>query len=720
MRADCVEKRFTRFFSEYARYVLLFPWPFMIVPLITTVLLSLGLSRYPQAFLKDQIDLYIPMNTVAHYEFRQLDSLFHINDSDPFYAIRRYDIKRSGYVIVTAADAEDGNILGVNTIKSVMQLWNSIQLLSVDGDRNRSITYPSICVKLQVPGLFVNLMHLVLSSNVSTPEQICVSNPLIEMHKFMVLNNRLLGNSTIDQLTSTQIIELISMDKKVITNFLGGLAFNGKRQLIDNVFILLSAWRATNINESLERRMMKSFSDASVSITVTSMSDIISFLMFCAYAVVAVLFIYIYQLTFLAGIMALTCKREVSHRHCLTFAIVENHLTNHLNRVTPVPKLNPNMNPSKFNDFAEEGEFERRTEQFSSKNHALAEFFRTTYSDALLNPFIRLVIIILFSFYIVVSIIGYLNVKVGLEANDLLPERSYGRDALEDAEKYFSHSPSYLHVWMHNLSSIGNNHRKLWKVLDKEIELYEYTEYTGASDFWLRAFSSTIQQSGLQLTSDNFAFLVRDKFLSKAHFARYKRLIFDSLKLSFDLLWIIWDIIFNKNYTLLEASRAIVELRFVGAHNQTRAMHLFRRIAENSRLLPTNVYADFFQFAEQYNAVLPTTVTSMLIAGVAVMVVSLLLIPETTASVWVAVTILSINLGIIGFMTFWNVRLDFVSMLTIVMSIGFCVDFASHFAYNFAKGSNPDASQRMRYALYVVGTPILQSSSSTILGGLLF
>ncbi|KHN78107.1 Patched domain-containing protein 3 [Toxocara canis] len=55
-------------------------------------------------------------------------------------------------------------------------------------------------------------------------------------------------------------------------------------------------------------------------------------------------------------------------------------------------------------------------------------------------------------------------------------------------------------------------------------------------------------------------------------------------------------------------------------------------------------------------------------------------------------------------------------MVTIVMSIGFCVDFSSHLAYNFAKGSDLTASERMRNALYAVGTPILQSASSTILG----
>jgi predicted RND superfamily exporter protein len=81
---------------------------------------------------------------------------------------------------------------------------------------------------------------------------------------------------------------------------------------VDNVFILLSAWRNTPRTRSLPDRMSETFSDAAVSITVTSLTDVISFgvgclttfpsvQMFCAYAVVAVAFTYFYQLTFFAG-----------------------------------------------------------------------------------------------------------------------------------------------------------------------------------------------------------------------------------------------------------------------------------------------------------------------------------------------------------------------------------------------------------------------------------
>ncbi|VDK54763.1 unnamed protein product [Gongylonema pulchrum] len=95
--------------------------------------------------------------------------------------------------------------------------------------------------------------------------------------------------------------------------------------------------------------------------------------------------------------------------------------------------------------------------------------------------------------------------------------------------------------------------------------------------------------------------------------------------------------------------------------------------------------ASRLQFAEQYNAVLPGTLSTIAVALSAVIIVSVLLIPEAVATLWVSLSIISVNIGVLGLMTFWDVRLDFVSMITIVMSIGFCVDFASHLAFNFAK-----------------------------------
>nr|CDJ96696.1 Patched domain containing protein [Haemonchus contortus] len=611
MRLDCLEKRLAKAFGHYSGLVVLCPLPFIVIPIFITIGLSTGLVWHGQAFMKDELELYTPTDAQARVEVRELDSLFHINDSDPFYATRRYDIKRAGYIIITHRD-EDEDVLNPLVMHAAMQLWSIVQSLTVEDKDDRRINYPGICVKFPIPPEFVRTLHKFFSPNMTTPDQICVSNPLVEMFKLLLVSDRSFVNQSIDEMTLGQITEAIHLDAGSIIHLLGGVTLDSEKRIagakammlpyalrhsargedwlaeqwelrladfllhydspviranwwtyetlaaesardrnqlirlavggvisaamaiasaiglllllgfgmtsvaysmpfivfsvgVDNVFILLSAWRSSPTHLSLQKRMEETFADAGVSITVTSLTDFISFAvgcatpfpsvqMFCAYAVTAVLFTYVYQLTFFAGIMVYTNRREMDNRNCLTFM-----------------KIKKDESKSTHQDRSFE------------KNHLLSQFFRTTYSDILLNPFVRVLIIICFLIYLGVAIWGCTEVKLGLEPNDLLPDNSYGKQTLRLAEKYFADYGSTLHVWMYNLSEVDIGPRRIWTVLDKEIELYEYTEFTGAADSWLRTYLAFTKQSGLLITQDNFVYILRNVFLSQPQFGKYRR-----------------------------------------------------------------------------------------------------------------------------------------------------------------------------------------------------
>ena len=59
-----------------------------------------------------------------------------------------------------------------------------------------------------------------------------------------------------------------------------------------------------------------------------------------------------------------------------------------------------------------------------------------------------------------------------------------------------------------------------------------------------------------------------------------------------------------------------------------------------------------------------------MIAAVVMMFISLIFIPNPVCSLWVAFAIISIELGVLGFMTFWHVNLDSISMINLIMCIG--------------------------------------------------
>lgn len=49
----------------------------------------------------------------------------------------------------------------------------------------------------------------------------------------------------------------------------------------------------------------------------------------------------------------------------------------------------------------------------------------------------------------------------------------------------------------------------------------------------------------------------------------------------------------------------------------------------------------------------------------------------------VVLSILSISVGTVGYLHLWNVNLDAVSLISMLMSIGFSVDYSAHICYHF-------------------------------------
>ncbi|MCP9260366.1 Patched family protein [Dirofilaria immitis] len=79
-------------------------------------------------------------------------------------------------------------------------------------------------------------------------------------------------------------------------------------------------------------------------------------------------------------------------------------------------------------------------------------------------------------------------------------------------------------------------------------------------------------------------------------------------------------------------------------------------------------------------------------------------------------SVLSVSIGILGILSWWNVQLDPISMAAMIISIGFSIDIPAHVAYHYCKASEMSSPQaRLGNCLTSVGFPAVQAALSTIL-----
>ncbi|OUC45163.1 hypothetical protein D917_08615, partial [Trichinella nativa] len=97
---------------------------------------------------------------------------------------------------------------------------------------------------------------------------------------------------------------------------------------LDNTFLMLSAMSHTQPSIAAESRIPDAMAEAAVSITITVLTDVISFAvgyltdfpavqLFCLYTCVAMMISFFYQLTFLLGLMVLHARNEEKGKHAL-------------------------------------------------------------------------------------------------------------------------------------------------------------------------------------------------------------------------------------------------------------------------------------------------------------------------------------------------------------------------------------------------------------------
>ncbi|CAK6968574.1 patched domain-containing protein 3-like [Scomber scombrus] len=460
---------------------------------------------------------------------------------------------------------------------------------------------------------------------------------------------------------------------------------------LNNMFIMVSDWQHTNVNDPVPKRMAHSYKEAIMSITITALTDVFKFFIgymsdfpsvqsFCLYTGTSIIFCYIYTITFFGAFLALNGKREASNRHWLT--------------CMKIPSDNSPSHPKIYNICCVGGGYDKYTG--AEKKQPASNFFKVYFGPFLNKPWVKGGVIFLYVVYLAASIYGCTQVQQGIELHDLAEDNSHvTRFNLKDREYFTDYGPNVMVIVSEEFPYWDKTNRnQLLACIDDFKKLPFVDEDVSIS--WLHSYLSYGQERHLNLDDKEFFLKNLTEFFDLFPFFKQ-------------------DV--NLTGNAIYASRFFIQtFNMTNSIMEMQMLEGLKTTAGRCRATSLLFYNRAFIFLDQYGVVVSSTIKNVSVFTAVMLVISLLLIPNPLYSLWVSLSIGSVTAGVTGFMALWNVSLDSISMIVFTVCIGFTVDFSAHVAYAFvsSKKSNPD--DKAVEALSNLGYPILQGALSTILG----
>lgn len=336
-------------------------------------------------------------------------------------------------------------------------------------------------------------------------------------------------------------------------------------------------------------------------------------------------------------------------------------------------------------------------------------FFRDKLATALNKTSVKILVIIGFLIYLAIGIWGCTMVKEGLDRRKLSRDDSYSVKFYDYEDKYFREYPYRIQIIVNETLNYADPdvQAKIERILNR-FEESPFVAEKNLTESWLRAYQRFINQE------DSFLFLQALNVSDQLDYYTGLRSIFlhfpgtESFRN---------DVVFNEDGSEIIASRFVIQTKNITDANMEKEMLIsLRAIADEFKDEKVTIFNHLFIFFDQFILVRSISLQTISVAALVMMGISLLFIPSPACAIWVAFSIISIEVGVVGYMTHWGVNLDSISMINLIMCIGFSVDFSAHISYAYISCDEDTPAARVRSALYSLGLPIFQGSVSTILG----
>uniref|UniRef100_A0A672RSC7 Niemann-Pick C1 protein-like n=1 Tax=Sinocyclocheilus grahami TaxID=75366 RepID=A0A672RSC7_SINGR len=174
---------------------------------------------------------------------------------------------------------------------------------------------------------------------------------------------------------------------------------------------------------------------------------------------------------------------------------------------------------------------------------------------------------------------------------------------------------------------------------------------------------------------------------------------------------------FMSYHTILKTSSD-----FIVALKMARELtdNITQAIGPHNKTYSVFPYSIFYVFYEQYLTIVYDTAFNLGVSLAAIFVVSTVLLGfELWSAILVSFTIAMILVNMFGVMWLWDISLNAVSLVNLVMCCGISVEFCSHIVRAFSVSTRSSRVERAEEALAHMGSSVFSGITLTKFGGIL-
>ena len=442
---------------------------------------------------------------------------------------------------------------------------------------------------------------------------------------------------------------------------------------IDDMFIICDEFDRQSKDICPKHRVSLALSRVGATITMTTVTDIIAFFVsalssfpaiqyFCVFMAFCISIEFLLQITLFVAFLALDASRIHSNRCDLI----------------PCRKVR-----------------DRSCCKVSNQASFSATAMRK-YATWLLKAPIKVVICIITLGLLAFGIYGSLHVKNEFNRQNLALKGSHYSKYLTASESYFSLNIPVDIQLTENMDYSDPAIRK--EVAHFGNLAYQTGYYLQHSFSWVQSFENFTSTHKISSDRSNFKAALK-MFLSAPEYSQHKL-----------------DVILNNQDDVI-ASRITV---FTKAKNtavfQKDAMLEIRSKLSSQSKVKHSIAANEFVYFEQYAVVIKEIIISLVSVSVVILVVLIpfCIHPIIILMIFFGFVILIFEL--LGLMYFWGVDLSVISLINLVMAVGFSVDYSAHVAQAFVSSREKTVNKRIIEALSTIGGSVLFGGISTFLG----